>query len=133
MRKLQANSLPPCNTFEPNPDGYSLILNGVVRVATGWNARAAALFRRNRTGGSASLLPPEGSVFQINTLNLAAGSKNTCRQPLAFVKLRAWSQQAQKAFTERMFYAPTNATRADRPASAVGPDRGSSPEKPRDG
>ena len=31
---------PSVQTWEPNPDGYTLILNGVVRVATGWNARA---------------------------------------------------------------------------------------------
>jgi putative spermidine/putrescine transport system substrate-binding protein len=51
-------------------------------------------------------LPPEGSVFQINTINLTAGSKNRAAAA-AFVNY-ALSQAAQKAFTERMFYAPTN-------------------------
>lgn len=97
---------PSVQTFEPNPDGYSLILNGVVRVATGWNARAQ-LYSDETNGRLGVLLPPEGSVFQINTINLVKGSKN---RPAALAFLNyALSQEAQKAFTERMFYAPTNA------------------------
>lgn len=104
IRKLKALA-PSVNTFEPNPDGYSLILNGVVKVATGWNARSQLY--ADQTGGKiATLLPPEGSVFQINTINLTTGSKNRAAAA-AFVN-HALSQPAQKAFTERMFYAPTN-------------------------
>jgi putative spermidine/putrescine transport system substrate-binding protein len=104
MKKLRELA-PSVNTFDPNPDGYSLILNGVVKVATGWNARAQLY--GDQTGGKiGALLPPEGSVFQINTINLTAGSKN---RPAAAAFVRhALSQGAQKAFTERMFYAPTN-------------------------
>lgn len=108
IKKLRALA-PSVNTFEPNPDGYSLILNGVVKVATGWNARAQLY--GDQTGGKiAALLPPEGSVFQINTINLTAGSKNRAAA-IAFVNF-ALGQAAQKAFTERMFYAPTNAKAA---------------------
>jgi putative spermidine/putrescine transport system substrate-binding protein len=104
IRKLRELA-PSVNTFEPNPDGYSLILNGVVKVATGWNARSQLY--ADQTGGKiGALLPPEGSVFQINTINLTAGSKNRAAAA-AFVNY-ALSQAAQKAFTERMFYAPTN-------------------------
>ena len=105
MKKLKELA-PSVNTFEPNPDGYSLILNGVVKVATGWNARSQ-LYGDQSGGKIGTLLPPEGSVFQINTINLTAGSKNRAAAA-AFVKY-ALSQPAQKAFTERMFYAPTNA------------------------
>ncbi|CAN5126017.1 ABC transporter substrate-binding protein [soil metagenome] len=105
MKKLKELA-PSINTFEPNPDGYSLILNGVVKVATGWNARSQ-LYGDQSGGKIGTLLPPEGSVFQINTINLTAGSKNRAAAA-AFVKY-ALSQPAQKAFTERMFYAPTNA------------------------
>ncbi len=105
MKKLK-DLAPSINTFEPNPDGYSLILNGVVKVATGWNARSQ-LYGDQSGGKIGTLLPPEGSVFQINTINLTAGSKNRAAAA-AFVK-HALSQPAQKAFTERMFYAPTNA------------------------
>lgn len=100
---------PSVQTFEPNPDGYSLILNGVVRVATGWNARAQ-LYSDETNGRLGVLLPPEGSVFQINTINVVKGSKNRAAA-VAFANY-ALSQEAQKAFTERMFYAPTNAAAA---------------------
>lgn len=97
---------PAVQTFDPNPDGYSLILNGVVRVATGWNARAQ-LYSDETKGKIGVVLPPEGSVFQINTINLIKGSKNRAAA-VAFINY-ALSKEAQKAFTERMFYAPTNA------------------------
>jgi putative spermidine/putrescine transport system substrate-binding protein len=100
---------PGVQTFEPNPDGYSLILNGVVRVSSGWNARAQ-LYSDQSNGRIGVLLPPEGSVFQINTINVMAASKNKAAA-MAFVNY-ALSQEAQKAFTERMFYAPTNAKAA---------------------
>lgn len=104
MKKLKELA-PGVTTFEPNPDGYSLILNGVAKVATGWNARAQLY--SDQTGGKINaLLPPEGSVFQVNTINLTAGSKN--RAAAAAFVAHALSQAAQKAFTERMFYAPTN-------------------------
>lgn len=105
IAKLKALA-PSVKTFDPNPDGYSLILNGVAKVATGWNARAQ-LYSDQSQGKLATLLPPEGSVFQINTINITAGSKNR-DAAFAFVSF-ALSQAAQKAFTERMFYAPVNA------------------------
>lgn len=113
IRKLRELA-PAVQTFEPNPDGYSLILNGVVRVATGWNARAQ-LYSDETKGKLGVLLPPEGSVFQINTINLVAGSKNRAAA-LAFMNY-ALSREAQKTFTERMFYAPTNAKAAIDPAA----------------
>lgn len=104
IRKLKELA-PGVTTFEPNPDGYSLILNGVAKVATGWNARAQIY--SDQTGGKINaLLPPEGSVFQVNTISLTAGSRN--RAAAAAFVAHALSQSAQKAFTERMFYAPTN-------------------------
>ncbi len=74
IRKLKELA-PSVQTWEPNPDGYTLILNGVVRVATGWNARAQ-LYSDETNGRLGVLLPPEGSVFQINTINVTEGSKN---------------------------------------------------------
>jgi putative spermidine/putrescine transport system substrate-binding protein len=108
MKKLRELA-PSVQTFEPNPDGYTLILNGVIKVAMGWNARAQ-LYSDETNGRLAVLLPPEGSVFQINTINIPEGAKNRAAA-LAFVNY-ALGREAQKAFTERMFYAPTNA-RAD--------------------
>lgn len=99
---------PAVQTFDPNPDGYTLILNDQVRFATGWNARAQ-LYRDQSQGRIGVSLPEEGTVFQINTINLVANAKNRA-QGLAFMA-HALSPEAQKAFTERMFYGPTN-TRA---------------------
>lgn len=113
IRKLRALA-PAVKTFDPSPDGYSLILNGIVRVATGWNARSQ-LYGDQSQGRIGTLLPPEGSVFQINTINVTAGSKNR-DAALAFTNY-ALSQRAQKAFTELMFYAPTNAKAAIDPAA----------------
>jgi len=105
IKKLRELS-PSVQTFEPNPDGYTLILNGVVRAATGWNARAQ-LYSDETKGRIGVLLPPEGSVFQINTINIPEGSKNRAAA-VAFLN-HALAGGTQKAFTERMFYAPTNA------------------------
>lgn len=105
VKKLKELS-PGVKTFEPNPDGATLLINGVVKVATGWNARSQ-LYRDESKGKVGVLQPPEGSVFQINTINMTAGSKNRAAA-VAFVNY-ALSQAAQKAFSERLFYAPTNA------------------------
>lgn len=105
IKKLRELS-PSVQTWEPNPDGYTLILNGVVRVATGWNARAQ-LYSDESNGRLRVVLPPEGSVFQVNTINVPEGAKNRAAA-LAFTNY-ALSREAQKAFTERMFYAPVNA------------------------
>jgi putative spermidine/putrescine transport system substrate-binding protein len=107
---------PGVQTFDPNPDGYTLILNDQVRFATGWNARAQ-LYRDQSQGRIGVVLPEEGTVFQINTINIVANSKNRA-QAVAFAR-HALSAEAQKAFTERMFYGPTN-TRATVSAEALG-------------
>jgi putative spermidine/putrescine transport system substrate-binding protein len=99
---------PSVQTFDPNPDGYTLILNDQVRFATGWNARAQ-LYSDQSNGRIGVVLPQEGTVFQVNTINIVAGSKNRARAA-AFVT-HALSAGPQAAFTERMFYGPTN-TRA---------------------
>jgi putative spermidine/putrescine transport system substrate-binding protein len=99
---------PAVQTFDPNPDGYTLILNDQVRFATGWNARAQ-LYADQSQGRIGVVLPQEGTVFQINTINIVANAKNRARAA-AFVN-HALSAPVQAAFTERMFYGPTN-TRA---------------------
>lgn len=105
---------PNVQTFSPNPDGYTLILNGEVRFATGWNARAQ-LYSDQSNGRIGVVLPQEGTAFQINMINLVAGSKNRA-QALAFMA-HALSAEAQKAFTERMFYGPTNPNAQVSPAA----------------
>jgi putative spermidine/putrescine transport system substrate-binding protein len=105
---------PSIQTFQPQPDGYTLILNGTLTFSTGWNARGQ-LYHDRSQGRLGVMLPSEGTIFQINTINLVKGGPNRA-QGLAFIA-HALSAPAQKAFTERMFYAPTNTTAAIDPAA----------------
>lgn len=97
---------PSIQTFDPQPDGYTMVLNDALVWATGWNARAQYYHTQSK-GRLAVMLPSEGSVMQINTINLVKGAKNSAAA-LAFLKY-ALSAEAQKAFTELMYYAPVNA------------------------
>ena len=54
------------------------------------------------------MLPDEGTVNQINTINLLRRAP-TGRRAIAFMAY-ALSAAAQKSVAERMYYAPTNAT-----------------------
>ncbi len=107
---------PSVQTFDPQPDGYSLILNNTVTFASGWNARAQ-LYSDRSAGRLGVMLPSEGTVFQINTINVVKNSHNHD----AAMKFMAYalSTEAQKAFTERMFYGPTNAKADIAPAAAA--------------
>ncbi|SEC09770.1 putative spermidine/putrescine transport system substrate-binding protein [Rhizobiales bacterium GAS188] len=114
---------PAVQTFDPQPDSYTLILNGTLAFGTGWNARAQ--LNHDRSGGQLGvMLPSEGTVFQINTINVVKGAHN---RDAAFAFMNyALGEQAQKAFTEKSFYAPTNPRAAISPAvaarTAVAPD-----------
>ncbi|MSP49566.1 MAG: extracellular solute-binding protein [Alphaproteobacteria bacterium] len=114
---------PSVQTFDPQPDGYTLILGNTLTVASGWNARAQ-LYHDDSKGRLGVVFPKEGSVFQINTINLVAGSKNP-EAATAFIE-HALGRDAQKRFTESMFYAPTNAKAEVAPAAiartAASPD-----------
>lgn len=101
-----ADLAPAVQTFDPKPDAYTLVINGTDALATGWNARAQ--YYADESGGKLGVaLPKEGSILQINTINLVEGSKNEAAAK-AFIDY-ALSPEAQAAFTEAMFYAPVNA------------------------
>lgn len=101
LRQIAGNA----QTFNPSPDGYTMILADQVRFATGWNARSQ-LYRDQSQGRIGVVLPAEGTVFQINTINIVANGPNRARAA-EFVR-HALSAPIQAAFTERMFYGPTN-------------------------
>lgn len=107
---------PLVQTFDAQPDGYTLILNNQVTYATAWNARSQ-IYRDQSQGRIGVVLPAEGTGFQINTINVVKGSKNRAAA-MAFMAY-ALSPEAQAAFTNRMFYAPTN-TRAQPTTEALG-------------
>jgi putative spermidine/putrescine transport system substrate-binding protein len=106
---------PSVQTFDPQPDTYTLILNGTLALGSGWNARAQLNHDRS-DGRLGVMLPSEGTVFQINTINLVKGARNR-DAALAFMNY-ALGAEAQKAFTEKSFYGPTNLHAAISPAVA---------------
>lgn len=97
---------PGVQTWDPRPEVYAPIVSGQAAIGAGWNARAQ--INHDLSGGKlAAVLPKEGSVFQANTINLTANSPNAAAAK-KFIDY-ALSPEAQKAFTEAMFYAPSNA------------------------
>ncbi len=115
FRSLRAIA-PNVQTFDPQPDGYTLILNDTLAFATGWNARAQ-LFHDRSGGRIGVMVPAEGTALQINTINLVKGGPHR-EAALAFMRY-ALGPAAQKAFTERMFYGPTNTKAAISPEAAA--------------
>jgi putative spermidine/putrescine transport system substrate-binding protein len=96
---------PNVMTWEPKPDVYAPIIAGQAAIGIGWNARAQV--NTDTSGGKLrATLPAEGSVFQINTIQLVKGAAkaDAARKFINY----ALGAEAQKAFTESMFYAPTN-------------------------
>ncbi len=97
---------PNVQTWAPTPDVYSVIISGQASVGAGWNARAQVNSILSN-GRLKTVLPAEGTVFQINTINLVANAPAKAAAT-KFINY-ALSPEAQKAFTETMFYAPANA------------------------
>lgn len=105
---------PNVQTWEPKPEVYAPIVTGQAALGVGWNARAQV--NSDVSGGKLkATIPQEGTVFQINTVNLVAGSP-AAEAAKVFVNY-ALSAEAQKSFTETMFYAPTNAKADISPAA----------------
>ncbi len=105
--KAIATMAPRVLTWDPKPDAYTFVIEGSADLAVGWNARGQT-YARQSNGRLGVAIPDEGSLFQVNTINLVKGS----RDPDAARALIAWTlgAEAQKAFTERMFYGPVNTT-----------------------
>lgn len=94
-------------TWNPQPDPYTMVQSGQAAYGVGWNARAQ-LYASESKGSMKAVLPAEGTVEQINTLNLVKGAPNPTTAQ-AFINY-ALSAKAQAAFSARMPYAPTNAS-----------------------
>lgn len=96
---------PLVQTWEPKPEIYPVVANGQAALGVGWNARAQV--NADTSGGKLKVAQPaEGSILQVNTINLIKGGPSSAAAR-KFVDY-ALSPEAQKAFTEAMFYAPTN-------------------------
>jgi putative spermidine/putrescine transport system substrate-binding protein len=81
------------------------VISGTADIGVGWNARSQ-FYKDDSKGLLGAVLPREGSVFQINVVSLVNGSRNQGAAE-AFIGY-ALGTEAQKSFTELMFYAPTN-------------------------
>lgn len=101
LEELSGNVL----TFEPKPDPYSPVTTKQALLSVGWNARAQ-YFSSQPGSNLAAVLPREGSVFQVNSLNLVKGAPNE-EAAKKFIDY-ALSPEAQAAFAKAMFYAPAN-------------------------
>jgi len=100
-----ADLAPAVQTWAPNPDSYTMVTNGSADMGIGWNARAQ-YYSDDSEGKLGVAIPDEGSVFQINTINLTEGSDSP-EAAQTFIDY-ALSPEAQSAFAEQMYYAPTN-------------------------
>lgn len=100
-----AELAPNVQTWDPKPDVYQPIASGQADIGIGWNARAQ-VYSADSEGRLGVVLPEEGSGFQINVIALVEEAPNA-EAARTFVDY-ALSPEAQAAFTEEMFYAPTN-------------------------
>lgn len=100
---------PLVQTWEPRPDVYQPISSGTAAIGIGWNARAQ-VYADLSDGKLGVVLPQEGSGFQINVIGLIKGgpASDSAKKFIDY----ALSPEAQAAFTEQMFYAPTNSKAA---------------------
>jgi putative spermidine/putrescine transport system substrate-binding protein len=103
--KLLGELAPNVQTWDPKPDVYTPIANGQAALGIGWNARAQ-VYADTSGGKLGVVLPQEGSGFQINTINLVknAPAGDAAKTFIDFTL----KPETQAAFTEAMFYAPTN-------------------------
>ena len=101
-----AEMAPGVLSWDPKPDAYSFIVNGQAALGVGWNARGQ-VYAQSSGGKLAAVLPDEGSLFQINMVEAVRGGQqpDATRVFLDYIL----GAEAQAAFTNRMFYAPTNA------------------------
>lgn len=119
-----AEMAPGVLSWDPRPDAYSFITNGQAALGVGWNARGQ-LYSQQSGGKLAAVLPDEGSLFQINMIEAVRGAKQP-EASRAFIDY-ALGTEAQAAFTDRMFYAPTNA--AAKPSAEALGRTAASPER----
>ncbi len=104
-------------TWEPQPEVYPIIISGQAMAGIGWNARSQ-LNAKLSNGKLKAVIPSEGTVFQINTINLVANTPPARSEVAKKFINYALSAETQKRFSEDMFYAPTNAKVQLEPSAA---------------
>jgi putative spermidine/putrescine transport system substrate-binding protein len=115
---------PNVQSWMPTPDEYQAVITDQVDLSIGQNARGQ--YYADRSNGRLGVtFPKEGTVYQINTINLLAKAPNAAAAK-TFINY-ALSPEAQTAFAEEIPYAPSvdNAKLPDNVASRVVPTDGS--------
>lgn len=98
---------PSVQTWDPQPAVYEAVQSGSIGIGLGYIARGQYL--HDRSGGAVGVaMPKEGSVAQINTINLVGNSTHNA-QAQDFINY-ALSAESQTAFAKASFYGPTNTT-----------------------
>lgn len=95
---------PNVQTWAPNPDEYQSVMTGQTVLGVGQNARAQ-YYSDDSDGALGATVPEEGTVYQINTINLTEDAPNP-EAAKTFID-HALSAEAQEAFAEAMYYAPS--------------------------
>lgn len=110
MQKIAPNVL----SWDPRPDAAGFVLSGAAGIGVTWNARGQSYL--DQSGGKLKIADAtEGTALQLNTINLVKGAPNR-EAALKFMQY-ALGAEAQKTFTEAMFYAPVNAKADISPAA----------------
>ncbi len=103
---LLGEMAPLVESWDPKPDVFSTVVSGAADLSAGWNARGQK-FSLQTPDRLAVAIPEDGSLFQINTINLVEGAAHT-DEALEFMAY-ALSAETQARFTEQMYYGSTNA------------------------
>lgn len=95
---------PNVQSWMPTPDEYQAVITDQVDLSLGQNARGQ--YYADRSNGKLGVtFPKEGTVYQINTINLLAKAPNPA--PAKTFIDYALSPEAQTAFAKEIFYAPS--------------------------
>lgn len=95
---------PNVQSWMPTPDEYQAVITDQVDLSIGQNARGQ--YYADRSDGRLGVtFPKEGTVYQINTINLLANAPNSAAAK-TFMNY-ALTPEAQTAFAEEIFYAPS--------------------------
>jgi len=92
-------------TWNPMPDGYTMVINGDADIAIGWNARAQN-YKDKAPGKIESIAMQQGSILDMDTINLVENAKNPDAARV-FINY-ALSPEAQERFAKIMYYGPSN-------------------------
>lgn len=103
VAKLQELA-PNVQTFEPNPDEFQHILTGQTVIGIGQNGRGQ-YYADQSDGRLGVVIPDEGTAYQINTINMVEGAPHS-EAAQTFINY-ALSSEAQSAFAESLYYAPS--------------------------